>query len=177
MSSSAVSGAILVALAALLGFLILRGAADRQEVPITATTPLVTVTATPIPGEPTTGDGTTALPTPTPVVDTATARPNAQVSVLVANGTEISGQAGRLTDVLRNQGFNTRQAKNADSFPTSVIYYRPGFDVEALVVRDALDTATPIAPMPVPDPVVGTDIDLGPVDVFVLVGADSLSTS
>ena len=182
MNATPVRGVVLVALAALLGFLILRGVTEREQVPIATTAPIVAATPTPTPGvaadgAAVTGDGTAALPTAPPVVDTSTARPNAQVSVLVANGTDVSGQAGRLTDVLRNQGFNTRQPKNADTRPTSVIYYRPGFEVEAQVVRDILQTTTPIAPMPVPDPVVGTDIDLGPVDVFVLVGGDALSTS
>ena len=175
MNASPVRGAILVALAVVVGFLVLRGVADREQIPLSTGAPVTVATPTP---EPTTDIGTATLPTPEPVVDLSSARPNAQVSVLVANGTDVSGQAGRLTDVLRNQGFNTRQPKNADTRPTSVIYYRPGFDVEAEVVRDVLQSPnTPIAPMPVPDPVVGTDIDLGPVDVFVLVGGDALSTS
>ena len=96
---------------------------------------------------------------------------------MVANGTEISGQALRLTDRLRNQGFNTRQPQNANPQPASVIYYRPGFAPEATVVRIVLNVAlVPIAPMPEPDPNIGDGIDLGPVDVLVLVGADELST-
>ena len=174
MNASPIRGAILVALAAVLGFLILQGVTDREQVPIASADPIVVATTTP---ESTADIGTAVLPTPEPVMDTSSARPNAQVSVLVANGTDVSGQAGRLTDVLRNQGFNTRQPRNADTRPTSVIYYRPGFEVEAQVVRNMLQTTTPIAPMPVPDPVVGADIDLGPVDVFVLVGGDALSTS
>jgi len=171
MTSSAVRGAVLVALAVLLGFLILRGAADNQQVPVSAATPIfaATPTATPDPAS-------VALPTPT-VVDLSTAAPNSQVSVLVANGSGVDGQAGRLTDTLRNQGFNTRQPKTGTPRTTSVIYYRPGFDVEAQVVRAVLNTQTPVAPMPATDPIVGDDIDLVNVDVLVLVGSDQLSTS
>ncbi|MEM7093386.1 MAG: LytR C-terminal domain-containing protein [Actinomycetota bacterium] len=177
MGASVLRGGVLVALAVLLGFLVLRGTTPRTELPIGVTTAAAATEApTPTP-EPTTEVGVAELPTPDTVLDTSTARPNAQISVLVANGTDVSGQAGRLTDVLRNQGFDTKQAKNADPRAASVIWYRPGFSVEAEVVRQALNTSTPIASMPEPDPVVGTDIDLGNVDVFVLVGADALSQS
>ena len=171
MTSSAVRGAILVALAALLGFLILRGAADNQQVPITAATDLSAPTATATPDA-----APAALPTPT-VVDLSAARPNSQVRVLVANGSGIDGQAGRLTDTLRNQSFNVLPPKTGAARTTSVIYYRPGFDVEAEVVRTVLNTQTPVAPIPVPDPIVGDGIDLVTADVLVLVGSDQLSTS
>lgn len=176
MSSSAVRGAILVALAVLLGFLILRGTTDRTEIPITAgQAPVVEATVEPTP---TPESGIVALPTVPPAADTSTARPNSQVTILVANGTDISGQAGRLTDRLRNQGFNSQPAKNADAQATSTIFYRPGFAVEAEVVRETLGSlTTPVSPMPVPDPSIGTDIDLGNVDVLILVGNDSLAQS
>lgn len=191
MNGTPIRGVVLVALAALVGYLILAGVTDRQEIPLTAGAQAALPTAVPTadtqvdPADLVDATGTTdaiddnaaPLPTAPPVLDTSTARPNAQVSVLVANGTAVPGQAGRLTDVLRNQGFNTRQPKNSDDRPSSVIYHRPGFDVEAQKVRDLLQsTDTPIAPMPVPDPVVGADIDLGPVDVFVYIGNDNLAT-
>jgi len=163
-----------VVIAALLGFLILRGAADNAQVPVgsvstTAPTAVVTVEAT--------SQEAVPITTPTVVVSTVDARNNNQVSVLVANGTEVSGQASRLTDALRNQGFLTREPRNANDRTASVLYYRPGFAAEATVVRNVLGASTPIAPMPEPDPFIGDGIDLGPVDVLVLVGADDLSTS
>lgn len=173
MSSSATRGAVLVVIAALLGFLILRGAADNQQVlgSVSTVAPTAVVTVEAVPQE--------AVPvtTPTVVVSTVDARNNNQVSVLVANGTEVSGQASRLTDALRNQGFLTREPRNANDQTASVIYYRPSFAAEATVVRNVLGASTPIAPMPEPDPFIGDGIDLGPVDVLVLVGADDLSTS
>ena len=172
MSSSALRGAVLVALAVLLGYLILGGVADLDFTPVTSgnnVQPTATRTAV--------EDETETVPVAQPTeVNTDLARPNSEVAVLVANGTEISGQALRLTDRLRNQGFNTRQPQNANQQPASVIYYRPGFAPEATVVRIVLNVTTPIAPMPEPDPNIGDGIDLGPVDVLVLVGADELST-
>lgn len=171
MSSSALRGAVLVAVAVLLGFLILRGSEDLGLTPVGATT---TAQATATPEiDPTDSE---SAPIAAPTAITTPARPNSEVSVLVANGTDISGQASRLTDRLRNQGFNTRQPQNSNPQATSVIYYRPGFAAEAMVVRTVVNVPTPIAPMPVPDPNIGAGIDLVPVDVLVLVGADDLST-
>ena len=56
-------------------------------------------------------------------------------------------------------------------------FYRPGFAAEATVVRTVLGVATPIAPMPEPDLFIGDGIDLAPVNVLVLVGADDLAQS
>lgn len=166
-------GAVLVALAALLGFLVLLGAADNEQIPLSAgagaqptATPDVAPTSEAVP-----------VSTPTTVVITGDARDNSQVSVLVANGTDVAGQASRLTSALRNQGFVTREPRNANAQPTSSIFYRPGYAAEATVVRNVLGGTTPIAPMPEPDPFLGEGIDLAPVNVLVLVGDDALATS
>lgn len=166
---------MLIAIAALLVFLVLRGAADSGQIPIeTGAGAQATVTPTPDPLATVEGVPVT---TPTVEVDTSTARNNSEVSVLVANGTDVTGQASRLTSTLRNQGFMTREPRNADPQPTSTIYYRPGFAAEATVVRSVLGGTTPIAPFEVPDPFIGEGIDLAPVDVLVLVGADDLADS
>jgi len=166
-------GALLLAVAVLLGFLVLRGAADNTQSlgtagPVAEPTPTVAVELDP--------DNSAAVPTPEEI-DATLARPNSEVRVLVANGTEVSGQASRLTTTLRNLGFNTREPRNADAQTTSTIFYRPGFASEAAVVRLELPGSAPVAMMPVPDPFIGDNIDLAPVDVLVLVGADDLSTS
>jgi len=177
MKTPAVRGAFLVALAVLLGFLILNFGADLDtsigEVSTTAD-PVATSTPDPLLDQGTTG--AVAVDEPTPLPDTP-ARPNGQVVVLVANGTTQAGQAGRLTDRLRNQGFSTRNPKTATPQTASVIYYRPGYAPEAAVVVRVLGTDTPIVQMPVPDPPIGDTIDLVPVHVLVLVGPDVLSTS
>lgn len=176
MSSTATRGAVLVAVAALLGFLVLRGAADNTQVPVTATTSIFEPTATVV--FDTVEPEVVPVTTPTVVVDVTTARDNNQVSVLVVNGTDVSGQAGRLSSSLRNQGFIAREPRNGTAQATSVIYYRPTFQAEAAVVRNILSTPnTPIAPMPLPDPFLGDGVDLAEVDVLILIGADDLSTS
>lgn len=172
--NSAARGAVLVVIAAVLGFLVLRGAADVTQTPIAAAGAVTAPTPTSVEVSP---DDTVPVTTPTVVVDASQARPNNQVSVLVANGTDVSGQASRLTSALRNKGFLTREPRNADSQAASTIFYRPGFAAEATIVRSVLGGSTPIAPMPEPDPILGEGIDLAPVDVLVLVGADDLATS
>lgn len=174
--NSVTRGALLAALAVLIGFVVLRWGADLQYNPVVEEG-IFQPTPTALPAgqvapEPTVPESVAVAE---PTVATDPARPNAQVVVLVANGTEVDGQAGRLTDRLRNQGFNTRAPKSATPQASSVIYYRPGYAAEATVVRETLNTTTAIAPMPEPDPNVG-DLDLAAVNVFVLVGSDALST-
>lgn len=165
----------MVAIAALLVFLVLRGAADNTQIPVAAG-PAPEPTATLAPEPEVSPDDTIDVGADGTVeVDTSTARNNNEVSVIVANGTDVSGQASRLTSSLRNQGFITREPRNADPQAASTIFYRPGFAAEAAVVRSVLGRSTPIAPMPEPDPVLGDNIDLSQVDVLVLVGADDLA--
>lgn len=161
----------------LLGFLILNFGADldvAQEGLAASSEPVATATSDPELGEANTG--AVAVDQPTALPDTP-ARPNGQVVVLVANGTTVPNQAGRLTDRLRNQGFSTRNPKTATPQTESVIYYRPGFAPEASAVATALGAETPIVAMPVPDPPIGDTIDLVPVNVLVLIGPDALSAS
>lgn len=175
MSSSATRGAVLVAIAAVLVFLVLRGAADSGQFPVETGAGAAQATVTPT-VDPLSEDAA-PLTTPTVEIDTSNARNNSEVSVLVANGTDVTGLAGRLTSTLRNQGFMTREPKTAEPQLTSTIYYRPGFAAEAAVVKLVLGGTAPIEPLAVPDPVVGEGVDLAPVDVLVLVGADDLSDS
>ena len=177
MSRSATRGAVLVAIAALLAFLVLRGAADNGQTPVISAGAGPEPTATP--AEPVVQpEDTVDVGSPETVeVDTESARPNNEVRVLVANGTDVSGQASRLTSSLRNQGFVTAEPRNADAQAASTIFYRPGFAAEAAVVRRVLGGTTPIAPMPEPDPVLGDNIDLAAVNVLVLIGDDDLADS
>lgn len=177
MNPSVTRGAVILAIAAVLGFLILRGAADTAPSAVAQVVTQAEPTATPEPLDLELEDEGVTVTESTTEVDVTTARPNNEVTVLVANGTEVRGQASRLTSTLRNQGFLTREPRNAETQTASTIFYRPGFAAEAAVIRSELGGSTPIAPMPEPDPVLGEGIDLAPVDVLVLIGDDELSTS
>ncbi len=176
--NSATRGAVLAIIAVALGFAILNWGADLQPNPVfdpgIFRTPEPTAEADDSELSDVESESAPVVD-PTAVVDVTQARPNSQVAVLVANGTDVAGQAARLTDRLRNQGFNTREPRSASLQTSSVIYYRAGFEAEAAVIVAALNTTTPTAPMP-PTLSIGADVDLGPVDVLVLIGADPLST-
>lgn len=181
MNRSAGRGAILLILAVGLGFMILNWGDDHQLDPVIGD-PLPTESALP-----TTDDGLTEStqiePDPVEVVEeqteqdlTTQARPNSDVVVLVANGTAINGLAASRTATLTNQGFDTRSPENTTALASSVIYYRPGFEPEAHVVKNALGTETPVQAMPETEPSYTNSTDDTLVNVVVLIGADDLAS-
>ncbi len=76
------------------------------------------------------------------------ARPASEVNVLVANGVGTSGIAGAAADTLRASGY-IGVAADAPSTAASVIYYREGFDADARAVATVLGS-TPDIIQPVP---------------------------
>lgn len=104
----------------------------------------------------------------------APARPNSEVSVLVANGSGVNGRGGELTNQLRNVGFSLRPPQNANSEVTSTIYFREGFEAEARNISEQLNAATPYVILP-EELIVGPEVDLVPIDVLVLIGEDTLA--
>jgi len=194
MNTSAIRGAVLVALAVLVGALVLfQGLNDSPTTPETAR--IVSPTS-----EPT----VVADATPTAVVDngevaTATAPPLAQpapatslkhdpseVSVQVANasavegpGTGVAGLAGNLTRVLQQRNYVMRTATNATiNVPTSTVYYEEGYDGDAREIVDSVFGLPNIAilPMPVPPPEVDNP-EPGGVNILIIAGADELARS
>ena len=99
--------------------------------------------------------------------------PPAEVRVLVANGTEISGAAGAIREVLiSDQGYNGLPAVNAatEEVPDfSFVYYANGYELDArnvgLII--GVDSAN-VLPMPAALPVE----DLAEANVLVLLGSD-----
>jgi hypothetical protein len=92
------------------------------------------------------------------------------VKVLVANGSNINGLAGRLRSRLSTQGYATVGTGNASQAATSSkIYYQPGFASEAAVMAQFLKLAPSAAqPMPNPLPVK----DLAGANIVVDAGPD-----
>ena len=107
----------------------------------------------PAPGDAGTGAGsssgstdttpTTAATTPTTVVPTTTAPPKPEpthapneVKVLVANGSGVSGAAGKVTDMLSPLGWAMESPANADKTSISGIYYKAGYARDARVVQE-----------------------------------------
>ena len=99
--------------------------------------------------------------------------PPPEVRVLVANGTEISGAAGAIREVLiSDQGYNGLPAVNASTEEVpdfSFVYYANGYELDArnvgLII--GVDSAN-VLPMPAALPVA----DLAEANVLILLGSD-----
>lgn len=174
MKSSPIKAALLVVLATLLGFLVFRSVTRFEQAPVLAGSdgPELSVEGTEL-GEAETES--VPIADPTPDLAAVEPRPNSQVIIQVANGSNVNGQGRWLTDKLRNAGFSTRQATNAPDRTQSVIHYAVGYMPEAEQARQVLNSETPIVPMPDPVPNI-EGADLTKINVFVWIGSDELSS-
>ncbi|MGC8466415.1 MAG: LytR C-terminal domain-containing protein [Acidimicrobiales bacterium] len=134
----------------------------------TATTASATTTAPTTTLAPTTTTTTTA-----PVTTTTTSSPAttssvfATITVRVANGTTITGLAGRLTNFIGALGFNVVAPVNAvRPVSSSVVYYAPGFSVAAGAVAARLSLPSSAVQ---PDPA-NLDVAAPPEDINVIAG-------
>jgi LytR cell envelope-related transcriptional attenuator len=123
-----------------LGYVV-RGGSDAPAgggVATTATTPTTTSTA-PAP------TGTT----PRPPAPTGADAQRARVRLVILNGTDISGLAGRTAARARRRGYRRVETGNGPRVPgRSELYYRPGALPAARIVARDLGTS---APRPLPD--------------------------
>jgi len=96
-------------------------------------------------------------------------------TVLVANATNVQGAAGMLSQQLRDRTFTVADPTNAAGYEelldTSKIYFVPAAEPVARSVALLLGNV-PLAPMPVPAPVVGANVGLGDAGVLVMLGRD-----
>ncbi len=133
------------------------------------------VTACDRPPEPTPVPEPPAEPTPTPEPEpepepeptpeqAPTPRDPSEVTVLVLNGARVEGLAGRVTDALAGEGFQTRTPDNADLQTDSQVFYAEGFAAEGELVALLLE----IDPAFVEPQ---TDATPGGADVVVVLGA------
>ncbi len=127
MDKTNIKGAILALVAIAIGVLVLALALDGPSGSETATTTTTTTTTTTLPE-------TTTTTAPTPTV-----RAPSQVTLVIANGTDVDGAAGKLTDTLKGLGYITEQAHNTtEPQNTYNIFYLPGWEEEAKVVARAI---------------------------------------
>ncbi|MFT7474041.1 MAG: hypothetical protein ACI81L_000957, partial [Verrucomicrobiales bacterium] len=197
---AAARGAMLIALALVIGLVLMAFALDDPQTIVTGE-PNSTDTAdeagsdaaaggdgsgedaaaTPSDG---TGSATTAAPATIPegIVDEPVVpgevHPPEEVIVLVANGTGEKGVAGAVSDKLKARGY-IANASNAPSTAEAVIYYRIGFDADARLVAEILG-----APLDIIKPAPGdgtiavapeavTDGRLAEANIVAIVGADN----
>ena len=83
-------------------------------------------------------DAATATTAPTTPTTVRAAKPAASVKVLAVNGTNTGGVGARIKDVLIREKYNALAPTDAVSklkpIKATVIYYQPGYDVDALAV-------------------------------------------
>jgi hypothetical protein len=182
MSDAAVRGGLLIAVAVVIGLLLLWRAHDDD-----------TSTGSEVVSTPTTvaGDGGTTLPpgtettldpnTTTTVAVTATTHVPNQVPVLVANGSGTKGGAGAVTNKLIPFGYATKPAADADQlYETSKVFYREGYAEDAKAIARTLGVPEPvesiIEAMPETPPVRGTNgtANAAQSQVLVLLGTDGV---
>ena len=163
--SAGARGAVLLAIAVVLGIVLLNG---FDRVPSTDVDAILDDLS------PTTTAAGNATATTAAALTTTTraARAPADITVLVANGTDIRGLAGGVATALKAIGYNTLSPTDATR-PVDVtkVQFSPGFDAEARAVATSLqlpatavEAANPANAPPVAD-------TLG-ANVIVLVGAD-----
>lgn len=102
--------------------------------------------------------------------------PPSEVNVLVANGTGGRGVAGGTADKLIADGY-IANAANAPATAAGVIFYRPGYDANALAVAEILGAAPDVV-QPAPDTIgvaaeAISDGRLDAANIIVIVGADN----
>jgi hypothetical protein len=162
--NAALRGGALLAVAVILGIVLLNAADDNDSfAPVSA-------------GQ---GNGdsaaTTAAPSGTTTTSTTVAlRPSAEVKVLAVNGTSVKGLAGQVKDKLRAFGYNALAPTDATKKPvtTSVVYFAAGYEGEARQIAEQLAIES-VAPMPDPIPVV----NLQSANVLVMVGTDNAAAA
>jgi hypothetical protein len=167
---SVARGAALVVAAVLVGLFLLRNGIDTSAV-VTAERPSPSNGAT-TDGATDEGDDLDDLDDPdAPTTTEPVARPPAQVSAIVLNGSGVAGAAGTYTTALSDRGYQTVEAGNANARVESTeVYFTPGFDQEALVLARSIgSTATP-QPLGTPPPG-----DVGTANVVVVLGPDLAS--
>ena len=153
---AAARGALLLAVALVLGIILLRsGGGDPYSRSLRTASP---------------GSPEVSAPVPTATTITVPVRSPGDIKVLPTNGTSTNGAATNTGNRLKAAGYNVLAATNTTSPATaSNVFYNPGFEREARVIAQLIgfpDSA--VQPMPTPPPVA----DTRGADVIVVVGPD-----
>jgi hypothetical protein len=157
-AGSPVKGIVLIVFAVVIGFVLLQDEPGSQA---------QTATGSGEGGGLTIDDDDT---TDSTIATTTTIRTPAQVKVIVANGSPVSGAAGRTTEDLKTLGYVTGDPANAPSaVQTTQILFQVGYEAEAKALATQLGVAeTAVAAMPTPAPVA----DLDGAVILVILGPD-----
>ena len=142
-------GIALIAVAVVIGFVLLSSGLDDDGVDVAAGDRDTTTTTAADDGTGTTaGGGTTATTSAVP-------KPPNEVRVLVANGSGVQGAAGTLNEQLKAKGYIGLDPKNAaKTVPATIVYFAEGFQREAAAVAQAIGAdPTTVQALPNPPPI------------------------
>ena len=172
-------GVLVIAVAVVLGALLLGWAIDDDETSLGSAEQDQVASPTTVAadaGTTTTVPGPTTVPPPDSTTTTAPAvRPPAQVRVLVLNGSGKSGAAGRGAAFFTKAGYATADPGNAPKPGASAVYYAEGYQAEAEAIATTLkvDSARLLQPL---DPDAPPVPDLQDAKVVVVAGNDGTIT-
>jgi hypothetical protein len=155
--TSPVRGVVLVAVAVVLGFFVLRAIDDTGGAPGAATDT-----------ETTAGGASQDSETPPETEPAPQPRPPGEVVVLVANASGVSGAAGAQRDILAGAGYQTLEPTNAtEELEATQVLSTPGFEADAAALAAQLGVPESVQALPDPPP-----IDPAGANVIVLLGLD-----
>lgn len=124
---------------------------------------------------PATTPGTATTTAPGPSTTTGATTPPSHVTVLVANGSTVSGEATRISTQLHTAGWDTLPPVNtATNVSSSTVYYAPGFQASATSIASSLGVpAARVQPLSASVPV----SSVAGADVVVVIGPDVANRS
>ncbi len=154
-------GVALVVVAVVVGLLLLRNGLDTSEV----------ITASKGDSSQKTdsgnGEGDTSTTTTIPARDPST------VTVIVLNGTSVSGAAGKYTTAIASAGYQMLDPGDATTkIPATQVFYAFGFEREAAAVAASAGAPSSLTPTAMPTPPPG---EVGAANVVVVIGTDLAS--
>jgi hypothetical protein len=165
--SSPARGVALIATAVVLGLFIVRSGFE-DDTAASGGTPTTEAAGTDGSTTPPAGGGGEGGATTT--APAAQARPAAEVTVLVANASGVSGAAGDLTAAIAAEGYQTVPGTNAppESDPaTTQVLHIAGFEQEGAALAGAIGATGGASAMSDPPPV-----ELGEAQILVILGTD-----
>jgi len=163
-------GAALVVVAVLIGLFLLRNGLDTSEAITSNTGDGERATDSTDPGA--TDEGTDGTTTTTLAVRTP-----GEVPTIVLNGTSTGGVAAKYSDALAAAGYQLTKptGANADAdTAVTLIYFAPGFEVEAAAVATAIGAPATVIPAALPTVPPGT---IANASVVVVIGTDLASVT
>src|SRR3954447_13703491 len=146
---SAARGAALIAVAVIIGIVLLQYTDDGTTGPVgdggTGKGSAGTTTSSSSSSATTAGSGGTTA-------TTTAAKPPAQVTVLVLNGSGKPGAAATQTDLLKAKGYATLPAADAPAQQGTVVEFKPGYDRECATVATAVGGSPKVQAISDPPP-------------------------